>query len=321
MENKTTNIFDREMTILTNAMLKSEDQNSDHIKSITIGEFLDPKRQYDYKERIEAIRELCPNLVEKERNKSRVDALKKSLPAGITSGVAVDGISEESIVERNNTIAFDIDAKDNPALYDWEAVKTEISKSPYVAYTGLSVSELGVWGLIPVEDGIRHKEHFDAIVEDFAKTTFTIMQKQDSEPTILHGITLDQAPSNVASKRFMSYDPNPYCNPEAQIYTKVKEPIQLYQGGYTSNYSGSFDIEAFFKKHNIAYNARERHGGIQYIVTCPWVHLHSSSSKADSAVFVYPDGRLGYKCLHAHCADRHWRQYREFYEPVCYDSF
>ena len=60
---------------------------------------------------------------------------------------------------------------------------------------------------------------------------------------------------------------------------------------------------------------RERHGGIQYIVTCPWSHLHSSRSKAESAVFEYHDGRPGFKCLHGHCADKHWHEYREFYEP------
>lgn len=320
MGNSKVNIFNRPMTIIRSVMLKPSEQSGDNIETITIGEFLDPQRQYEYKERIEAIRELCPNLVEKEKNKPRVDALKKRLPAGITSGVAVDGIGEDSIVERNSTIAFDIDAKDNPALYDWEAVKTVIGLSPYVSYAGLSSSGLGVWGLIPVADAMKHKEHFNAIVEDFAKTTFTIMQNQDSEPTILHGINLDPAPSNIASKRFMSYDPNPYWNTEAQVYTKVKEPIHLYQGAFTSNCTGSFDIEAFFKKHNIAYNARERHGGIQYIVTCPWVHLHSSSSKADSAVFVYPDGMLGYKCMHAHCADKHWRQYRLYYEPDAYSN-
>ena len=248
-----------------------------------------------------------------------IAALKKSLPAGIISGVAVDGISEQNIVERNSVIAIDVDAKDNPALYDWQAVKAAVSNSPYVAYAGLSVSGLGIFVLFPIDDATKHKQHFDAIVSDFANTTFTIMQNEDTEPTILHGIRLDPAPSNIASKRFVSYDPLPYWNTEAHIYTKTYEPMKLYVRKYTSYNKGKhFDVEAFLKAHGIAYNERNRHGGVQYIVTCPWANQHSSRNKAESAVFVYPDGKPGYKCMHGHCADKHWQQFREFYEPDAY---
>ena len=319
MDKKTTNIFQRRMTRLSRVVLSSEEQNDNNIMPQTIGDFLAPQRQYQYIAQIEAIRALCPTLEEKERNHDRIASLKKSLPAGIISGVTVDGISEQSIIERNNVIAIDIDAKDNPALYDWEAVKAAVSKSPCVAYAGLSVSGLGIFVLIPIDDATKHKQHFDAIVSDFANTTFTIMQNEDTEPTILHGIRLDPAPSNIASKRFVSYDPQPYWNTEAQIYTKTFEPIKLYVRKCTSYHRGKqFDVEAFLNAHGIAYNERERHGGVQYIVTCPWANLHSSRSKADSAVFVDADGKPGYKCMHGHCADKHWQQFREFYEPDAY---
>ena len=319
METTTANIFIRPMTQLSRVTLTQEEQNSDNIKTLTIGEFLNPQYQGLYEGRILSIRALCPNLEEKKRNKDAVDALKKSLPAGIISGVAVDGIGEDNIIERNGVIAFDIDAQDNPALYDWEAVKTVVSKSPYVGYVGLSTSGLGIYGLIPVENAMKHKEHFDAIYSDFANTTFTIMQGQDPEPTILHGINLDKMPSNIASKRFLSFDPTPYYNTSAQVYTKTIEPINLVTWNYMRRYrNGCFDIEAFFKEHNIVYNVRERHGGLQYIVKCPWAHLHSSKSRAESAVCVYPDGRLGYKCMHSHCSDKHWHQFRVYYEPNAY---
>ena len=314
-----TNIFQRQMTWLRRVTLSLSEQNGNNILSTTIGDFLAPQRQLQYSEQISAIRELCQTLEDKERNHDRIALLKKYLPAGIISGVAVDGIGENNIVARSAVIAIDIDAKDNPALYDWEAVKDAVSKSPFVAYAGLSVSGLGIFVLIPIADPMKHKEHFDAIVDDFNKATFSIKQRGDSEPTLLHGLKLDQAPSNVASKRFVSYDPYPYYNTEAQVYTKTIEPIKLYVRRYTSYGTGSkFDVEAFLHCHNIPFNFRERHGGLQYIVTCPWVELHSSRSKADSAVFVYPDGRPGFKCMHSHCTDKHWQQYREFYEPDAY---
>lgn len=319
MDAITTNIFNQQMTLLRRVFLTPEEMNSNNIATVRIGYFLNPKIQSYYKETIQSIRVLCPNLDEKKRNKATVDALKKSLPAGIISGVATDGISEDNIIERNAVIAFDIDAQDNPAIYDWEAAKMVISQSPFVSYVGLSASGLGVFGLIPVENAMKHKEHFDAIYSDFANATFTIMQGQDSEPTILHGLNLDKAPSNIASKRFMSFDPKPYYNTSAQVYTKTVEPIKLYTWNYTQEQrNGNFDIEAFFKEHNIVYNVRERHGGLQYVVSCPWAHLHSSKSRAESTVFVYSDGRLGYKCMHSHCSDKHWHQFREYYEPDAY---
>ena len=321
MDNLEVNIFERSMTIISSVMLSADEQNGNNIKTTTIGDFVTPQRQCKFIERIRRIREQCPNLEEKLRNKPVVDAMKKELPAGIISGVAADGISGSNIVERNGVIPFDIDAQDNPALYDWEAVKEAVSKSPFVAYAGLSVTGLGVWGMIPVEDAMKHKQHFDAIVEDFSKTTFTVMQNQDTEPTILRGIKLDPAPSNIASKRFISYDPNPYWNTAAQVYTKTIEPIKLYERKFPTIYQGGFNIEEFLKKHGIPYNIRERPDGLQYVVTCPWAELHSSRSKNESAVFVYPNGMLGYKCMHAHCADKHWHQYREFYEPDAYSYF
>jgi len=322
METTTTNIFNQQMTLLKRVSLTQEEMNSDNMATVSIGYFLNPQIQSYYRNTIQSIRLLCPNLDEKKRNKATVDALKKSLPAGIISGVTADGTSEENIIERNGVIAFDIDAQDNPAIYDWEAAKTVISQSPFVSYVGLSTSGLGVFGLIPVENAMKHKEHFDAICSDFANATFTIMQCQDSEPTILHGLNLDKAPSNIASKRFMSFDPNPYYNTSAQVYTKTVKPIKLITWDFMKHQNnGKFDIEAFFKEHHIDYNVRERRGGQQYIVSCPWAHLHSSRSRAESAVFVYPDGRLGYKCMHSHCSDKHWHQFREYYEPDAYTKY
>ena len=319
MEAMTTNIFTKPMTLLRRASLTSDELNDDNIMTMTIGEFLNPQIQGQYRRWIDAIRKLCPNLEEKNRNKYAVNAQKLSLPAGIVSGVAVGGIGEDNITERNGVIAFDIDAQDNPVIYDWEAAKAVVSRSPYVAYVGLSTSGLGIFGLIPVENAMKHKEHFDAICADFANTTFTIMQGQDAEPTILHGINLDKMPSNIASKRFMSFDPKPYYNISAQVYTKTIEPVRLVAWKYMRQTGkGNFDVETFLKEHYIAYNVRERQGGMQYIVNCPWAHLHSSRNRAESAVFVYPDGRLGYKCMHSHCSDKHWHQFREYYEPDAY---
>lgn len=39
----------------------------------------------------------------------------------------------------------------------------------------------------------------------------------------------------------------------------------------------------------------------------------------DVALFVHNNGVYGFRCLHAHCADKKWRDVREKFEPGCYD--
>ena len=299
---QTTNIFTRHMSRLRRVSLQ-KNEIQDGILTQTIGGFIDPQGQYRYAKQIMVIRSLCPTLEEKKRNEQRVKYLKASLPAGIVSAVVENGIGEDSVKERNGVACIDIDAKDNPAITDWEAFKQEIAKSPFVAYVGLSISGLGVFAMIPIADPEQHRQHYEAIVQDFKSVTFTFMQQGDTEPTTLNGVNLDEAPKNIASKRFVSYDPQPYINTAAQVYCKTYDPPR-YQPSANRTYTGphTWNLQEWLNKHNITYNMRERHGGIQYIVTCPWHHLHSSRSKAESAVFEYPDGKPGFKCLHNHCA-------------------
>ena len=334
----TTNIFNRLMTSLNRVTLQAAEQNGDNIKTITIGQFVSPEYQANYAQQIAQIRALCPTLEDKIKNEDRVKQLKVRLPAGIISGVAADGIGQDNIVERNGVISIDIDAKDNPDIHDWEALKRDLASLPFVAYAGISVSGLGVFALIPILDPMRHKEHFDSLDRYFTD----------------YGLKLDRAPQNISSKRFVSYDPAPVWNTEAEVYEQLVEaplnplnplnslnslnPLNPLNPLNSSNPSleprpgmlkqllrsmvmplcssdfAPFDLEDFLHRHGIEYEARPRQGGTQYIVRCPWAHLHSSHSYADSALFRYPDGRIGYKCLHDHCADRTWHDFREYYE-------
>lgn len=321
----TTNIFNRQMTLLSRVTLQAGQQNGDNITTITVGQFVNPEYQQHYAQQIAQIRALCPTLEAKIQNEDRVKQLKVRLPAGIISGVAEGGIGQDNIVERNGVISIDIDAKDNPDIRDWEALKREVAELPFVAYAGISVSGLGIFALIPILDPMKHKEHFDALDRYFAD----------------YGLKLDRAPKNISSKRFVSYDPAPVWNADAEIYEEVVEaqpvfmeaqpafmaeqPLEPHPGTLKQmlrnlmkplslNDFAPFDLEAFLRNHNIKYAVRPRQGGTQYVVRCPWAHLHSSHSHADSALFRYPDGRLGYKCLHDHCADRTWHDFRAYYE-------
>lgn len=318
------NIFERPMTWLQRVTLLPQEL-PDGIAITTIGGFLSPEYQKRYEWQITAIRALCPTLEDKKRNEQQVQRLKRTLPAGIMSAVT-HGLSEGDIEQRNGVVAIDIDGKDNPAIYDWESFKAVLATSPYIAYVGQSVSGLGVFVLIPIAYPEKHAQHIAAIVEDMGRKTFTFVQDGESEPTTLHGINIDTAPTNPASKRFVSLDLNPYVNTEAEVYCKLAEPLKqrTYAQRPTShgNARGSttWNLREWLDSHLVTYNERERHGGIQYVVSCPWSHLHSSRNKAEAAVFEYPDGRAGFKCMHSHCTDKNWHAFRQFYERTDFSS-
>ena len=315
MEVQTVNIFTRPMSRLRRVSLQANELQGG-ILTQSIGGFIDPRVQYRYAQQITAIRSLCPTLETKKRNEQRVKNLKASLPAGIVSAVVENGMGADNVKERNGVVCIDIDAQDNPAITDWQAFKNEIAKSRFIAYVGLSISGLGVFAMIPIADPERHEQHYDAIVQDFKRATFTFMQSGDTEPTTLIGVNLDQKPRNIASKRFVSYDPQPYINTAAQVYCKTYEPPRPTPR-YSKPYNGTkqWSVREWLDSHNITYNVRGWHGGYKYIVMCPWHQLHSSRSKGESAVIEGPDGVPGYVCMHSHCADKNWHAYREYYEP------
>jgi hypothetical protein len=48
--------------------------------------------------------------------------------------------------------------------------------------------------------------------------------------------------------------------------------------------------------------------------TCAWSDLHTNGMLGDAMVGVQPSGRFFYRCLHSHCADKTWKEFRKFLE-------
>lgn len=85
---------------------------------------------------------------------------------------------------------------------------------------------------------------------------------------------------------------------------------------------GNFDPETFLIKHGIPYRDKPRSPYIHRFLLekCPFNADHTGPDKfGDSAVFVHDDGGLGFKCLHSHCSNRQWKDFRLFFEPDAYD--
>lgn len=52
------------------------------------------------------------------------------------------------------------------------------------------------------------------------------------------------------------------------------------------------------------FGVKSKLGEGRYDVTCPNVHEHTDLEDSGTAIWTYPDGRLGYKCHHGHCEER-----------------
>ncbi|MFN7115175.1 MAG: PriCT-2 domain-containing protein [Saprospiraceae bacterium] len=146
-----------------------------------------------YRAEVEAIRQTS--------DKADRDRLKAKLPAITPSGLFTRR-EAGCLVQHSGLLQFDIDFKENQHIANFPDLKKQLCNIKNVAYCGLSVSGAGYWGLIPISEPQRHKEHFEALRQYFADL----------------GVMLDDKPKNVASLRGYSYDPEGYFNHSATPY-------------------------------------------------------------------------------------------------------
>ena len=150
-----------------------------------------------FKKEVEAIR--------READKDRRRALKSRLPAITPSGI----FSERRInglIRHSGIICIDIDAKDNPAISDFNALKSIISDMDGLYYAGLSASGNGLFLMYRIAYPDKHLEHFRALVSDLKQLN----------------IMADTSCSDVCRIRFASFDANPIYNPDASDYRKTQ---------------------------------------------------------------------------------------------------
>jgi hypothetical protein len=77
---------------------------------------------------------------------------------------------------------------------------------------------------------------------------------------------------------------------------------------------GTFSLVEWFARHGITpKNEWSKDGVDYYAVACPWGEGHGE--RDESTVMQFASGALAYKCHHASCAGRRWKDYRKHYEP------
>ena len=107
---------------------------------------------------------------------------------------------DQRITQYNPLIVLDFDN-----LPDIEAAKQTLVSLPYIYYAGLSVSGRGLFAIIPIAaaDHTQHKTYFHALEKEMQTL----------------GLTIDKACKDITRLRVISYDENPYINPDCTTYT------------------------------------------------------------------------------------------------------
>ncbi|WP_340106913.1 BT4734/BF3469 family protein [Rhodohalobacter sp. 8-1] len=192
-----------------------EHYNSDP-ETIQLYEWLDACMDDDtYKEKFDYFRTEFSNQIQQglpypeiraALDKKGYTKFKRSLPLITVGAVCEGGRKDKHVAHKTGWVALDIDLKDNPHLFDFEAVRREISKIVYVAFCALSASGNGVWALVKIKYPERQKEYFQQLEYDFKQ----------------RGVLLDNSKGkNPNDARFLTYDANAFITDDFRIYDRL----------------------------------------------------------------------------------------------------
>ena len=163
-----------------------------------------------YKEQIEHIRSIKDEDVQK--------SLKKQLPLATISGTFAPIRQADNLVTHSNLLCIDIDKKDNMDVDWFDDLKYEWRNIPQILYAGHSIRGKGWFVIFHIAYPQKHEAQFEALQQDFFRV----------------GLVIDETCKDVSRMRFVSYDPEPYVNEDATLYTKVwVEPKPTYHSSCT----------------------------------------------------------------------------------------
>jgi hypothetical protein len=179
-------VFDKNVTAFKNSF------DTQGIADIPLLRFLKSEK---YKDKIEHLHTLY--------GKEKSEFKRNHLPC-VTPSCTCSPRTEKGVKQHSGFIQFDIDGQDNTWVTDWPAARDLIAQIPEVAYTALSSSGQGVWGLVQIKYPEKHREHFTALEMGFKK----------------NGYKIDQSCKNVTRLRYYSYDPDAIIKYDAPVLSK-----------------------------------------------------------------------------------------------------
>lgn len=102
-------------------------------------------------------------------------------------------------------------------------------------------------------------------------------------------------------------------------YRIVEDNQPSYRQG--QQYNGEqFDLRGFIAEHGLKIRNEVPwgNGGTKFVLEeCPFDNSHKAP---DSALFLSPQGAIGFKCFHDSCANHDWHELRQMLDPLAYQS-
>lgn len=147
---------------------------------------------------------------------------KMSMPLATMGGLFKNGGLKEDMISASKILTIDLDytkptdyqkyegKKEIPNIHvkDWNLLKWQLARLPFVAYAGLSIGGYGLFLLIPIEDESLYLDYWKCLEHLFKKHL---------------NIVIDPQTKDITKPRFISYDPNPYINTQAEVF-RIKLP-------------------------------------------------------------------------------------------------
>lgn len=200
-----------------------------HLSSgeMTVNDFLGHVKFGKWQKEIEAVRKI--------EDKEKRDKAKKRLLSVTLSGVFSER-KEANLIEHSGFICIDVDNYTD---------KTHIITDPYTFAVFDSVSAKGFAVVIKI-DPSKHKESFRWLQKYYYET---------------YSIVVDPAPQNVASLRYVSYDPKCEINEKSKVSKSLAREIQKPKGNLPIILTGEkveeYVNEAYAKGLNIAEDYKD----------------------------------------------------------------
>ena len=139
----------------------------------------------------------------------------------------------------------------------------------------------------------------------------TVARKGDNSPERPHRVArLLHVPSEVGVVTREQLEALAALLPNEREAVKDAEPSGV-----------ALDAAAWLAGHEIEVDRTNQRTDctVYRLVECPWADEHSDGTDG-AAVIQLASGALVFKCHHAHCAERGWRDLRVLYEPDAYSK-
>lgn len=202
----------------------------------------------------------------------------------------------------------------------------------------VAISGSGWHLLVPVN--IPCNEETDKIVKDFYtymgnkftddKVEYDVKVYNRSRITKLYSVVAKKGanlPSNPWRQSKIVYIPKELKPTPIEKIKELadlapkEEPKQAPNRPNRQYNNAPFDLRTWLNEHGIVYKEETNGDGTKFVLEhCAWEDTHSNKQKWDSALFQNKDGQITFSCFHAHCKDKTWFDFRQFYEPDAYNK-